>query len=152
MKKKMPEKCGKMRNRLLFKTPGGGGPGGAQAPKLFWDPRGGRGQALFAFFLSVCIKSVQKFSGCAGHLGHFGTPQGPGKNVLRIFFRIFCAFSAFFYTPNQEGRAIIRLAHRPICGHKWTKNPSKYGLKGAQNGQNFVLGPKIMLFYHNFIL
>ncbi len=48
--------------------------------QTFWDPPPGgssRGQALFALSLSVCIKLVQKFSGCAGHLGHFGTQGSP---------------------------------------------------------------------------
>jgi hypothetical protein len=48
----------------------------------FYDPGGSRrGQAQIAFFLSGYIKSVQKISGCAGHLGHFGTPGG---GVLRV--------------------------------------------------------------------
>ncbi len=37
------ERAREVGTRLLFKTPGGGGPGGAQAPRLFGTPPGGGG-------------------------------------------------------------------------------------------------------------
>ncbi len=55
-------------------------------------------------------------------------------------------------SQKREGHGTKRLARGQICGNKWAKNPSKHGLKGAQNDQKCVLDPKMMLFYHNFIL
>ncbi len=59
--------------RLLFKTPGGGVP---RHPD-FLGPRSRRGQALSSVVVS---KRSKIFSGCAGHMGHFGrgSPEWAG--------------------------------------------------------------------------
>ncbi len=45
--------------------------------QTFWDPPPHwEGQAQIAYFLVVCIKKVQKFSGCAKHTCLFGITQG----------------------------------------------------------------------------
>ncbi len=58
----------------FFLRPGRGGvPAVPRHPDFLGPPGGGFrwGQAQIVFFLSVCIKSVQKFSSSAAHLGHF---------------------------------------------------------------------------------
>ncbi len=59
---------------LLFKDPQGQCPG----TQTFWEPPGGPGQEKIAFFLSICIKTVRKISGCARHMEKFGNPRGGG--------------------------------------------------------------------------
>ncbi len=115
--------------RLLFKTPGGGVP---RHPDFLGHPpppEGGsrRGQALFAFFLSSCIKTVQKLSDCAGHLGHFGTPGGvpklkrslTGTKVVDCLAIAQSAstksFLANALAPGEQGTHV----NNPSCGTAW---------------------------------
>ncbi len=73
-----------MPDRLLFKTPRGEGvPAVPRHPDFLGPlPPGGGGVPRRAgtkrVFLWVCIKTGQKFYGCAGHMGLFWTPGGPG--------------------------------------------------------------------------
>ncbi len=64
----------------FFLRPRGGTPAVPRHPDFLWPrvpPRAG------TFRLSSCIKTGKKFSGCAGHMGHFGTPGGGFPGVGR---------------------------------------------------------------------
>ncbi len=64
---------------FFFKTRGGGIPA-VPGTQTFWNPSLGvpPRASTNCVFLRVCIKTVQKFSGYAGHMGLFGTPPPPG--------------------------------------------------------------------------
>ncbi len=113
----------------------------------------------FFFWLLVCSAGMRLngFFPWALLWKMFHMPAGPREKCAPYLFCIFAHFLHFLcifriFTPNREGRATLGWARGPICGLKWTKKHIKIWPQGCSKCSEFCFGPKIMLFYHKFIL